>query len=130
MKLSKADEGTFNDLVKRGEEASSALGDAADKYNKAVQEAWEEFEAEVQDSNSVIDEIREFAEAQAEGLRCEFDEKSEKWQKSEKGQDALRMVEGWENFSTDQLSFDAPDEIDLGDAIIHEDFEQLPTDSE
>ena len=130
MKLSKADEGTFNDLVKRGEEASSALGDAADKYNKAVQEAWGKFEAEVQYSNSVIDEIREFAEAQAEGLRCEFDDKSEEWQESKKGQDALRMVEGWENFSTDQLSFYAPYEINLEDAIIHEDFEQLPTDSE
>jgi chromosome segregation ATPase len=130
MKLNKDQIATFDDLLARGQSAAKSLSDAADKYNAAIDEAWQEFAKVVDEVNEVQDELRGFTEETAADLRCQFDDKSEKWQEGEKGQSADGMVNEWEGITFDHIEFDEPDQINLEDVIIYEDFEPLPTDSE
>ena len=46
--------------------------------------------------SDLIEEVNSFIQETAGCLREEFDERSEKWQESDAGQEASSMVEAWE----------------------------------
>src|SRR5580698_4845855 len=69
-------------------QVTSALHDATDAYNEAIGDA------------------RDFVAGIAEPAREEYDEKSERWQASDKGVEAERWLREWEAISLDDAGIE------------------------
>jgi hypothetical protein len=76
------------------ETLSQPMTDAAYEYNKS------------------LSDVREFVSGIAEDARAEYDEKSERWQACERGQDAGRWLEQWEATELENFEFEPPDPLD------------------
>lgn len=81
----------------------------------AIEAALEAVQARINDYNAALAEAEPFVEGVAERLEAEYDEKSEKWQDSEKGQDARALVDEWQGGDWTALSDLAALEIDVDD---------------
>ncbi len=72
-----------------------------------------------------------FATALAEDFRSAFDDKSERWQESDAGQEASSFVEEWEGFQGSALPEIAILEPELEEKPCHADaLDSLPTESQ
>ncbi len=72
-----------------------------------------------------------FATALAEDFRSDFDDKSERWQESDAGQEASNFVEEWEGFEGSALPEIAILEPELEEKPCHaEALERLPSESQ
>jgi hypothetical protein len=83
-----------------------------------------------QEYNSVLEDVRAFAERIAERIESEIDEKSEKWQEGEKGEQAATWRDEWKDADFAEVDLDYPqdmEELALEDA---ERLEQLPQEAE
>lgn len=65
---------------------------AANAYNETVE-----------NYNDAMNETKSFVESVGEGLRNDYDDKSERWQESDAGQAANDMIPEWEEFDPDPL---------------------------
>ena len=72
----------------------------------------------------VINETEDLREEVASRLRDEFDEKSEKWQESDKAGEVNEFIEEWENVSFNEPELGNPAEVELEDYC--GDLENLP----
>lgn len=75
----------------------------------------------------VIDEVESFRDDVATRLREEFDDKSEKWQDSDAGQDAGAFIDEWEqnDFSDSEIDLEHPETNNLSEYA--DALEALPT---
>jgi phosphosulfolactate phosphohydrolase-like enzyme len=71
--------------------------------------------ARVEKYNECLEDATSFVEEIASRLRDEFDEKSEKWQESERGSEIGEFIYEWEN-----VSLDTADKIDEADFTTYE----------
>jgi chromosome segregation ATPase len=99
------------------EAAMDALSEVRDEYNSAVSEtndAISEADTEAGDARielqEAIDATKAAVQDVASGLRDAYDAKSEKWQESDAGTEALALVEAWEGFDIE--SVDEPSETE------------------
>jgi hypothetical protein len=73
-----------------------------------------------------INEAESFRDAVASRLRDEFDSKSEKWQESDRGDEASYLVDAWENASFEEPELEDPMNVELEENYA-EMLEDLPT---
>jgi ElaB/YqjD/DUF883 family membrane-anchored ribosome-binding protein len=95
------------------EEVETKLKTAITKYNEEVEPLRTQVNAALDDYNDVIQKLREFCEDIANEADDEILVKGEKWQNSDKGQQALNWKEEWEQADFEELEIDFPDDLDV-----------------
>jgi hypothetical protein len=106
-------------------DASEALEKALETFNTTLDEAWGAVESALSAYNEVVSDANAWREDIAADMQSYFDERSEKWQQSEKG----TGYEAWkqqydEELQTVELEKPDPLELDIEDAAEY--LEQLP----
>lgn len=127
FKLTKAELAKRDDLVAALEIASGVLSDAVDEFNASLAASREKLEAIVNDYNETLSKARDFVEDIAQSRRDEWNDKSERWQEGEAGQNASAFVDAWEGIELDDIEIDFPEPIDELDIAHRDDLENAPT---
>lgn len=115
FKLSKQDTQRKAGYVEDLEKAWGELGQAIATYNAEAEKLRAPVEAAVTRYNEVLGEARGFVEDVASQADSDFDEKSEKWQESDKGEAASEYRDAWQNIELDDLTLDWPDAFGIQD---------------
>lgn len=123
--LTKALQTERDTLTSKLRDAATELASAIEAYNAAMEEQQNEVK-EAQDTyNNALAELRVFRDERVEQWRGEYDERSEKWQESDKGGTVSSWLEGWEGMDLDDIEVTLPDEIDEPDMNHASEFEEL-----
>ena len=112
-------------ITAKASAAHEALTAALDVYNGAVADAYAELKAARDAYNDTLAEVRELCEGVGSDLRGAFDERSEKWQESDKGSECDAFVRAWEDFSAEDFDIDEPDEVEGPEDVAEAMNEQL-----
>lgn len=129
MKVTKQEQKEHAQLKEALSTHSKRVALEFDALLTTLTESTKSVNAAIKARNEVAKRVVAFAEQVAERLRDEFDEKSERWQESDAGQEALSLVEQWENINVDEI-----EEVKIvtpeleGDASA--DFDDLPFEPE
>lgn len=85
------------------------------KLTKAEQATKDEILTQLHDTwdaySSAVEKAKDFASVIAERSREEFDEKSEKWQESDRGHAANEWIEKWEDDGSFEVAENEPAEV-------------------
>lgn len=103
MKLSKAEERRREELAEKLEAAGQEVNARFAELLKLLTDAEHDVNKAIRDYNKILLEAEAFVEGVAEEMRDSFDDKSERWQDSDKGQSAAAFVEEWEQFEASEL---------------------------
>jgi Fe2+ transport system protein B len=127
---------TKDELVERDrlaealEKARLALVDAIATYNAKLEE---EIKVPVVDAiaayGDALTEAKEFAETIVSDAESDIDDKSERWQESERGEQAVGFKDRWQeivNTLGEELDIELPGEIDDPDSSQSEEFAASP----
>lgn len=129
MKLSKTDAKQKTEMVGAIRTAENKVVDAVNIFNEKKQRALDELNGEIAAFNKVLDEARDFATGVETTMQSIFDDKSETWQQSDKGQEFEAFLGDWSNFSLEDLPEEEVNDIEI-DLSHADDLENLPDDSE
>lgn len=113
-------------LVEKLEAGATALANAVETYNAALEAAKGPLEAALEVYNELLDEARGFAQDVASQADQDISEKSERWQESDKGQAAQEWKGEWEDLSLDDVEIELPEPIDFGELQHAGDLESAP----
>ena len=112
------------ELLDRLTTKKAALEDAINEYNEKaralfvnVTENAEDLQSAIDDANALLDGVREDAQAH-------YDEKSEKWQESDKGTDYQEWISELEQ-TLDDVEVDAPEDVSEPDFSAIDTFEHI-----
>jgi chromosome segregation ATPase len=126
MKLTKTERTQHDTHVAALREALDTLNQAISDYNEAVASAHTDLENAAADYNSAMQDAKSFAEDIANERRSKFDDRTEAWQESDRGQSAESFIDAWENFDGEEVEYDTPDTVDEVDDTAADDLENLP----
>jgi hypothetical protein len=115
FKLDKQEIARRERLVGELTEARGKLQDAVSVFNAAVEELKAPLLAALESYNEVIEETRGFVEDIASAADGQFDDKSEKWQEGDKGQQVREWIDAWQNEPFDAIELSFPEELALED---------------
>lgn len=131
FKLSKQELELRDQHVEKLERAWSNIEQAISSYNQVTNEELREpVEKAVADYNEVLGGAKEFAEKIANRMDGEFDEKSEKWRDSERGQAAAELRDTWQEMEMEKLELEWPDDLAVNDPDHAPELAELPTEAE
>jgi hypothetical protein len=94
------------DLRKKAE----ALNIAIVAFNQTIQPVSQAVRDALEDYNGILEKARVLADSITEAAQGEFDEKSEKWQESDKGVQVRTWIEQWE-MSLEDVDLDLPEPL-------------------
>lgn len=112
--LSKQERADLADHMETLQKKKEALREAEAKRLEAITAADAAVVAAAQDYNGALADAKTFVEEVADRLRGEYDEKSEKWQESDRAQEINDFIEQWENVDLEEVDESEtvqPDEI-------------------
>ena len=109
IKLDKAQRAELEKFRKSLRESEDAVTDAVAEYERRCESAREELIPVLEKHNELLAEVKEFASNVAAVVRDAIDERSEKWQESDKGTAAEEFQSSWEGYDPDEYSI--PDEV-------------------
>jgi hypothetical protein len=118
------------DIAARLRDAASDIESAVEKFNTATAKAKGELEAAVMTYNERMAEADEFRDVTVGDMQGHFDEKSEKWQESERGQAYLNWINEWEGAELGEVEIDFPNDLETPDLSAADVLEGLPDDPE
>ena len=113
FKLAKEEISTRNAIQTKLNDAWAEVEKSVGDFNDAVQELRGPVDTAVTKFNEAAAEANEFAANVAARASEEFDNKSENWQESDKGQEASSWKDEYENFTMDELEEGWPDDLDI-----------------
>lgn len=115
FKMSKAQIKERDEKVAALETAATNLKQEIEESNTRLTEIRENIEAKVNEYNSALEDAKEFMNNIGNDARSEFDDKSEKWQEGDRGQEVSSWIDELENFSPDEIKVELPDDIEEPD---------------
>jgi hypothetical protein len=101
--LSKAQVAKLEGLKEQLDQGFNYLQRICLEREQAISKADAEVARAADAYNSMLREAEAFAQDIAETARDAFDEKSERWQESSRGQAALSFTEEWENVNLEEV---------------------------
>lgn len=112
-------------------ETNEKIQDAVNDANEKIKEIWSDAESQISAYNEAVQAFNTFAQEVASDLQSDFDDKSDKWQESEKGESAQELINTWEEIQISEYEADGPDELEADelDELETLDVEDLPTES-
>lgn len=115
-KLSKAQLTERDEIVSQMNEAKDSVTTAVDDYNDALSPAREAVSTAVAEFNSAVEKANSFLGELASDAQNYFDERSEKWQEGDAGDQYNSWKEQFED-EVEEATFDEPAELDLPEGI-------------
>lgn len=130
FKLSKSQQTEFNDLLSAVAAEAAAINEEIATFNTGMEALFQKVETAQTGYNEKLQALREFIETTESDFRSEFDDKSDKWKDSERGQRVLEFINRWEQEASDltDLNISSPEELEA-DPLDTESFD-LPTEVE
>ena len=113
-------------IVARLEDAAKKVEEAIDAFNTGLEALRETAAPAIEAYNDALREAAEFTGQIASDADFEFGEKSEKWQESERGQDARDWIDTWNDVDLEEIAIEWPEEIEQPDLSAGERIDQLP----
>ena len=111
-KLSKKDLTLKQEHANKLTETYEKLDAAVSTFNAAMEEAWEKVQEALDEHNTAIESANEWRGDIAQQMQDYYDNRSEKWQESDKGSEYEQWKSEWEE-SFDQVEMEKPDEPDF-----------------
>lgn len=130
FKLTKNEATTRDDFVARFEMASAELDQVRETTNEAIEALLGPLNEKITAYNVILAEAKEYAEEIAARFQTEFDDKSEKWQESEKGVAVSEMIESWTNLDFEEVDDVAIDQIEDFDFEHRDILDAVPVEAE
>jgi hypothetical protein len=126
FKVTKEQSAQIKALVQKLVDQATAVEATQATANETIAAALATVVVEVERYNEVLGEARELVEDIATDFRGQFDDKSEKWQEGEKGQEVNEFIEQYEHTSFDDLDVPEIEEIAIDIEPVAEALEELP----
>lgn len=117
MKLTKAELAERERHADALKSKAQALEEALQEFNSGLDALRAAFQPALDEYNEALDGAREFKEDIVSSLQEKFDDKSDRWKESERGQQVQQWIEEWEGAEFEPLELDLPDaleELELG----------------
>ena len=124
--LSKEQDQKKIDLVDAIRTAHDELETAITEYNAAMEEEQDKVQGKLNALNEKIREASDWATGIASEMQSYYDEKSERWQEGENGENYLSWKEEYEGLSTDDVEIDFPEDMEVPVCDVADDLESLP----
>jgi hypothetical protein len=130
FKLTKDEQKTKTELSANLEKAWASVEDAVGAYNDEVNVAKQKITAVIASFNDTAAQAATFIQEVASRAEGEIDEKTEKWQESDKGQEAVSWKDEWSEFDADGIeNIDWPEELAIEQPTVV-DLDALPEEAE
>lgn len=94
-------------------EARGVVEDEVARYNDTVAAAHTALAEKLEAYNEIVTETQGVIEDSANEMRAEFDEKSERWQESERGQEVSQWIDALETAQQEFEPVETPEHEDL-----------------
>jgi DNA repair exonuclease SbcCD ATPase subunit len=130
MKLDKAQTERKAEIISRWREAQENLAREVETFNEKMRDAFRDVETARDEYNSALADALSFAEDVATDAQEYFDNKSEKWQESDKGAAHTDWMDTLSNFGAEECNLDTPDDLEAPSDDDVSLFEELPEASE
>lgn len=113
IKFTKANYQLLRDAIGKAEVEKEALEEAIDDFVGKIEELFAPVSEAVADLNQANEDVRSILAECITDWRTEWEDKSEKWQESERGQASSTFIDTWEEFadSLSEVSVDPPDDL-------------------
>ena len=125
FKISKADKKIVDEALASVQEKYAVIEQLVADINELVAEKNQELEDAINDYNGALSDLRSPLEETIQGFRDEAEDKSEKWQEGERGQEVFSWIDELES-SLSELE-DAGTEELLSEIEFDQIFNQTPT---
>jgi hypothetical protein len=114
FKLTKEQSERIAELAGVAQEKGEALQQAIEEFNEKIEEMFAPVEQAVEAMNEVQSEIRSYVEEMVGDWRAEWEDKSDKWQESEKGTATSAWIDEWEQWAElDEISVEKPEPLEV-----------------
>ena len=120
-KLTKTDIALRDEVANRLQDKYGELTAAIEAYNNAIQELWGPVEVAMNEYNEAIGDANAWKTDRAQEMQEYIDERSEKWQESDKASEYETWKSQYEE-DFEQVELEAPEGLSDGDV---EDYSQL-----
>lgn len=130
FRLTTAEQRTRDEWVTKLQTAKSKVEEAIAKANNTISAAVAEVNVAVAEYNGVLEDTENFLSDIGSRLREEYDNKSETWQDSERGQSASEFVDMWESLALEHLEDVEVEEIAVPDMEHPDDLESAAVEVE
>jgi 2-succinyl-5-enolpyruvyl-6-hydroxy-3-cyclohexene-1-carboxylate synthase len=107
------------------EAAKGKLEDAISAFNAEMLSLFENVQAATEEYNEVVDQANGWRDDIHNAQEAFFDEKSERWQEGDRGENYSSWAEEWDN-ALEQVEVDCPDEIPMPEMDQVETITNLP----
>ena len=114
------------DYVHILEEAAKNVDAAITTFNHVLQDARPAVEQALENYNDALLQVREFCEQVAIDQQNFFDDKSEKWQESDRGQVYQGWINEWSNIVLEDAEVALPDKVEVPDLSDPDILKDLP----
>ena len=107
FKLNKGQARQWDDYLEDLRGSANLLNEAIGSFNTAIKQAHDTLQDYVADYNQAIENAGTLVAELADEWQSQFDEKSDTWQESDKGQEIQEIISALQGFN--------PDDFELGD---------------
>lgn len=113
-----------SDLQDAQEKVESAISD----FNANINELWANLVSDsLDDYNKLVQQATEFVDETRSTMQSYYDERSEKWQEGDRGQDFQSWLDEWDSTELEEIEMTMPEETDLPEFQAVEAIDELPT---
>ncbi len=105
----------LTDLQEKLQSASQKVESAVAEYNTEVSKLWNDLVLEsLNDYNNAVEQAKEFVKDRREQMESQYEDGSEKWQQSKRGDAFLEWINQWEEAATEieEIDLIMPVEVD------------------
>jgi capsule polysaccharide export protein KpsE/RkpR len=128
FKLTKEEKTRRDQLVRDLGSLICQIEDEVNNYNAEVEKLRTYVEPVVKRYNALAAEAEGFREDIVGRLDVEYDDKSEKWQDGDRGQEVRSWIDEWENLDLSEIEVEWPDELEIERPSGPDDLEGLSED--
>ncbi len=125
MKLSKEQKSLEKEILVRLEKAAEDVKDCIVDANDTISKLNDRIKEVTINYNDELDRIRVYRDEVVQELSDFIEEKSEKWQEGEKGQELIEIKDEWEGLDLDDLDELEVQEVEEQDLLHGEQFGDL-----
>jgi type I site-specific restriction endonuclease len=129
FKLTKQEESQRTEFLERVTAAVNELTTAREEAKEAINEAVAKLNETIGKYNNLREEVEAFRDEVVARLQEEYDNKSEKWQESERAASALNLISEWESLDVEELNEQDELELDDTEPDLASSLETLPSDA-
>lgn len=126
MKLNKSQVQQRDVLVAALQDQQEEVELAINHFNEQMIELFAAVEEAIESYNGTVRDAAEYVSTIAQDAESAFDERSERWQESERGERFREWVDEWMNVVLDEVQIEQPEEVDVPDLCAAETLENLP----